>query len=247
MRQDKIKKYWDNNSTESMYDKYLLEIEINAISSYLRKKDTVIDIGCGEGEGTEIYYNKVKKIIAVDYSETRLDKLKSRNRNLKTLHMDMRCISKNTLNMKFDKAITQRSLINLTDFKEQIGVIKNIHSILKKNGRYIMLEGFVEGTSNVNKIRKDFGLPPIKIKWHNSFFNKSELLKHTKQYFELEYTKDFSVYFFMTRIFNAILTYPNMPVWNNAFNKLSKEIEIKYGNKLLKNYSRLELLVFKKK
>lgn len=246
MTDNKIKKYWDNVSTQSMYDKNLLEIETRSILDFLSKKDTVIDIGCGEGEGTANYYKKVKKIVALDYSKTRLSNLKERNKKILTFQMDMKNISEKSFDIRFDKAITQRSLINLDNFGEQKRVIKGIHAILKKNGAYIMLEGFQEGVEELNKIREEFSLKPIDIKWHNLFFNKKKLLSFMKPYFKLEHSRDFSLYFFLTRGFNAIAKHPDIPQWKDIENNIAKEMEIKYKNQFMKGVSRLELLVFKK-
>ncbi len=243
---DEVKKYWDDSNAESMYDKNLVEIESDAILEHLKESDRVIDIGCGEGESTIKYLKKVKELIALDYSMTRLEKLKDKNDQIITLQMDMRELSFDTIKKKFTKAITQRSLINLNNFDEQKAVIKGIHSILVDDGKYIMLEGFTEGVETINKIRSYFKLQAIEVKWHNLFLNKKELLEHIRPYFRLEYTRDFSLYFFITRVFNAILKSPEIPNWNDPVNNLAKTMEISYKNDFIRGISRLELLVFKK-
>ena len=246
MTPDNIKEYWDNNNVESMYDKNMLEIEIQTILEHLDESDSVIDIGCGEGEGTVHYFNKVKELIAIDFSDTRLAKLKANNDKIETMQMDMRKLTFDKIQKKFSKAITQRSLINLKNFEEQKEVIENIHSILEVGGKYIMVEGFTEGVEAINEIRTDFNLSPIEIKWHNCFFVKNDLLDFMSPYFKLEYTRDFSLFFFLTRVFNAILKKPEIPKWDDPVNNLAKTMELNYGNKFIKGVSRLELLVFSK-
>ena len=247
MSDKKIKNYWDNLINESMYDKTLLDIETKAILEQLNKNDNAIDIGCGEGESTINYYEKVKYLLALDYSTTRLNLLRHKNNNIDALLLDMRKISDKTLNKRFDVAITQRSLINLNCFNDQKLAIRNIHSILKENGRYIMLEGFIDGTRALNSIRKDFNLPKIPVKWHNCYLHKPRLLKFMYRYFTLEHSRDFSLYFFLTRALNAISQYPKVPKWNSRLNHIAKEMELKYANQFIKGVSRLELLVFKKR
>lgn len=247
MKKDEIKKYWDKMEVESMYDKNLLEIEIEAVLEQIDDEDSVIDIGCGEGEGTARYFEKAKSLLAVDFSSTRLEKLKNKCGAIETVKMDMRGIAHETLNRKFSKVVTQRSLINLKNFDEQKSVIKGIHSLLEDNGKYIMLEGFIDGVDAVNMIRNDFNLPSIPVKWHNHFFVKAELMDFMSKYYELEYSRDFSLYFFITRTFNAIREYPDIPQWNDDVNLLAKEMELKFKNQFIKGVSRLELLVFKKK
>jgi cyclopropane fatty-acyl-phospholipid synthase-like methyltransferase len=241
-----VKKYWDNDQTESMYDKNIVEIEMEAILEQLSNEDNILDIGCGEGENTIEYFKKVKTLIALDYSLTRLEKLKAKNTRIITIQMDMRNISKEQFPEKFDKIITQRSLINLKNFEEQKMVIINIHSLLKDNGKYLMLEGFHDGSEKINKVRKDFGLPSIDIKWHNCFFRKKELLDAIYPYFTLEYNRDFSMYFFISRILNAIVKHPEIPKWNDNINKIAKKMELSYKNQFINSISRLEFLVFRK-
>lgn len=239
------KDYWDKDSTESMYDKNLLDIEIKSILKQLNKDDIVIDIGCGEGEGTVEYYKKVKKIVGLDFSITRLEKLLSRNADIETIQHDLQMPLE--LERKFTIAISQRCLINLKDFKEQSEAIKNIYSVLEDHGRLILLEGFNEGVDNLNKIREDFSIPIAQVKWHNCFFNKKELMEFIEPYFTLEYQRDFSIYSFLTRAFNAILLSPDVPKWHSKFNELARKMENRYENNFLRGLSRLELLVFKKR
>jgi len=229
-----------------MYDKNLLDIETQAILEHLSAKDNVLDIGCGEGEGTIKYFEKVNHLIALDYSLTRLEKLKEKNNRIKTIHMDMKELLPEHFDIKFDRIITQRSLINLKGFQEQKTVIEKIHDILKEDGKYIMLEGFCDGSEQMNMVRRDFEIPEIKVKWHNCFFNKEELLDNISPFFTLEYSRDFSLYFFITRVFNAILRHPEIPAWNDNINNLARKMELTYKNRFIKGISRLELLVFKK-
>jgi SAM-dependent methyltransferase len=246
MTNDDVKKHWDGSATESMYDKNLLELEITAILEQLRPEDRVLDVGCGEGEGTARYFGKVKSILGVDYSDTRLDKLKEANSGISTLRMDMRELSPDLFNPLFSTVITQRSLINLKDFGEQRQMITRIHSLLENGGRYIMLEGFAEGVESVNRIRRDFCLPDIGVKWHNCFIKKNLLLDFVRGRFELVHSRDFSLYFFLTRVFNAILRHPEVPKWDEAVNRLARDMEIRCGNRFMSGVSRLELLVFRK-
>jgi len=245
--EDEIKKYWDRETTESMYDKNLLDLEISAIREQLHESDKIIDIGCGEGEGTVKYAEKVRELIALDFSPTRLKKLKARNSRITTVQMDMRKLAPQTLGNDFDKVITQRSLINLKNYEEQKDLIKIIHSLLKKSGTYILLEGFLDGADNINAVRRDFNLPPINVKWHNCFFQRTALLEFIQEYFALESRREFSVYFFMTRVFNAVLKYPEIPQWNDPINNLAARMENKYKSAFLNGLSRLEMWVLKKK
>lgn len=247
MSEDRIRDYWNDSAVESMYDKNLVDIEAEAILNYLGGSDHVMDIGCGEGESTVRYAEKVKELVAVDYSDVRLEKLKQRNPGIRTIQADMRQLKSAGIGIRVTKAITQRSLINLESFDEQANVIRDIHSMLAHDGYYLMLEGFSEGSEAINWARTEFGLPRIEVKWHNCFFRKSQLVEFIAPYFEIEAERDFSMYFFLTRVFNAILRHPEQPRWDDPVNRLAKAMEIKFKNELIKGISRLELMVLKKR
>ena len=79
---EQVLNYWEDQNVESMYDKHLLEREIEMIKKYLAKGIKVLDVGCGEGEATKVYSSiKGIKIHAIDFSNTRLMKAKERMRD----------------------------------------------------------------------------------------------------------------------------------------------------------------------
>jgi 2-polyprenyl-3-methyl-5-hydroxy-6-metoxy-1,4-benzoquinol methylase len=47
--------YWDRDDVESMYDKHLLNREIELIRQRIPPNTKLLDAGCGEGEGTLVY------------------------------------------------------------------------------------------------------------------------------------------------------------------------------------------------
>lgn len=243
----KINEYWDNESNQSMYDKNLLELEISAIISELTKEDFVLDLGCGEGEGTTRYSEIVKDIIAMDISETRLKLLSQRSPHIKSVIMDMRNIGSYIFKCPLDVVITQRSLINLSEYSQQIDVIKQIYKILKNKGKYIMLEGFNDGDRSINNVRSVIGIEPVKQKWHNLFFNKNELVSDISNMFELKKERNFNVFFFLTRVINACLKYPEIPKWDDKMNTIALNLEKFCPDLISQDFSRLKMLVFERK
>jgi len=245
--ESQIREYWEDKSVASMYDKNLINLEIGIIADQLKSDDVVLDLGCGEGEGTICYSEKVKKIIAVDYSQTRLDLLAKKNPEIESICLDMKNLSPSSFENKFDVIITQRSLINLTDFSDQIRTIKTIHSLLKDNGRYVMLEGFKRGAEAINRVREQFELSPINVKWHNLFFDQDELCENISDIFSLREERRLSTFLFLTRVVNAIHKHPDVPKWNDEFNNLAFKMETMFPDLMKEDFSRLKMLVFEKK
>jgi ubiquinone/menaquinone biosynthesis C-methylase UbiE len=244
-KQEDIHKYWEEKTTASMYDKNLLDLEIDMISHELNSEDSVLDLGCGEGEGTSAYAKITKKIIATDFSDTRLRMLSERSPTIETRPLDMRELSPSLFDGPFNVVITQRSLINLLDFSQQLAVIKRIHQVLCDNGKYIMVEGFKNGDKGMNELREFLGLKPINERWHNCFFEEDDLINSIQDIFQLKRTRNLSTFYFLTRIVNAALN--DTPKWDDNINLLAARLEKNFPNLMNPDLSRVKMLVFEKK
>ena len=78
-----VLEYWNRDDVESMYDKHLLNLEIELVRQRIDEVSApkVLDAGCGEGEGTLVYSAIRGAVVhAVDFSETRLAKAADRLR-----------------------------------------------------------------------------------------------------------------------------------------------------------------------
>lgn len=244
----RILEYWNDEHVESMYDKHLINCELDLIEKYIPTNSKVLDAGCGEGEGS-LRYSSIEGTIlhAADFSETRLQKaaLKLSGRsNIEFKKIDF--LGDYSLNKDYDVIVSQRFLINLMEWNLQKKVILDLMSLLKPDGRLIMLEGSASGVDELNNLRKIFGLSPIGIKWHNRFFDDDELLAFmAENSFQLLNSEGLGSYFFMTR---GIRPYFDKNLnWDNEFNKIAASTEL---NKTLgfdnKRFSRLKLWVFLK-
>ncbi len=242
-----VLKYWNENQVESMYDKNLLNLEIRLIKGNLKKNSTILDAGCGEGEGT-LEYSKIPgvKIHAVDFSETRLKKaakILSKRSNVTLKKVDF--LGTYSLGNNYDFIVSQRFLINLMEWKLQQQVLLDFKSMLKKNGKLIMLEGSLNGVATLNKLRAVFGLNPIPVKWHNLFFNDKTLISFMrKNNFILVKESGLGEYFMLTRGLRPI--FEKKLNWNSKFNQIASSPEVKDILKLGSNCSRLKLWTFKK-
>lgn len=244
---EKILEYWNEPNVESMYDKNLINIEIDLIKDQLTENSIILDAGCGEGEGT-FQYAKIKnsKIVAADFSETRLMKsrqLNRKNNNIEYKEIDF--LSQFSFDVKFDYIICQRFLINLISWKNQSIVLKKLSKYLRDNGKLILLEGSMDGVDELDMFRKLYGLNPISVKWHNVFF-KDEQLEEFMESNGLELLKKdgLGAFYFLTRgirpIFETELN------WNTNFNKVAS---LKGNAKLIglkDRFSRTKLWVFNK-
>jgi len=133
-----VLEYWNKPEVESMYDKYLINAEIDLICSKITEGSKILDAGCGEGEGA-LVYSQIKNTIvhAADFSETRLLKAKERLShlsNIKLFQIDF--LSDYKIDDDYDFIVSQRFLINLMEWELQKKVILDLTKHLKKGGKF---------------------------------------------------------------------------------------------------------------
>lgn len=243
-----ILEYWDGDLVESMYDKHLINYEIDLIEKHIPPYSKVLDAGCGEGEGS-LRYRSLEgiQLHAADFSETRLQKAAAKltgHSNVEFKKVDF--LGNYTLDHDYDVIVSQRFMINLMEWELQQKVILDLMSLLKPGGRLIMLEGSIPGVNELNNLRSLFGLSPIEIKWHNKFFDDDKLVDFmADNSYKLLKTDGLGVYFFLTRgirpYFDANLN------WDSEFNKISASPELRENfNFDNTKFSRLKLWVFMK-
>lgn len=242
-----ILRYWDKDDTESMYDKYLLNIEINLIRQNIIENAKLLDAGCGEGEGTlEYSYVPSVTIQAVDFSDTRLEKAKKRlEKRENVIFKKVDFLGQYNLDHDYDAIISQRFIINITNWDLQKKVLLDLMSMLKHGGILIMLEGSQNGTEQLNKFRGIFNLDPIPVKWHNLFIDDNKLIDFMgKHNYRLLKTLGMGSYFMLTRgIKPAIITDIN---WDCEFNSMASTKETEKLLGFDTKFSRLKLWIFQK-
>lgn len=198
-----IAKYWEDKNTVSIIDKNVKILELNTVKSVLAKNDSIIDIGCGDGKSAYEYSKLVKEIYCIDNSQNMLNKaMRFTDKKCSNLIFERKDIlNLKSIGQKFDVAITDRVICNLPSWELQQRVILDIKTILKKKGRYVMLEDFDDGYKKMNKFRKLMGLKPISKHWHNTYLKEKKLLSFVKNHFNIVKKFNFNVYYFLTRVY----------------------------------------------
>ena len=202
-----VQEYWEDPKTVSIIDANLHKIEIDSVCEHLLSSDHLADIGCGNGEATIEYAKKVKRVTAIERSnQLRAKALESAS---KAGLANITIQSGDVLEFKniasfFDAIVTQRLLINLMTWEEQKQAIANITDALKVGGRYIMVENTDQAFQKLNEMRSKVNLSPIPQHWHNKFFDRKKLMSFMDQRFELVKEYDFSLYYFLTRVYSQM-------------------------------------------
>lgn len=245
---DKVLEYWNRDDVESMYDKVLINSEIELIKKHIPDNSKILDAGCGEGEGTFVYSSLPGSVVhAVDFSEIRLRKAAERLADRKNIVFKQVDFLKDyELDNDFDVIVSQRFMINLMEWELQKKVILDLMSLLKSNGRLIMVEGSMQGVDSLNLFRNLLGLEPIPVKWHNLFFDDDDLVAFMRENrFDLKYYDGLGTYFLLTR---GIRPYFDEKLdWNCDFNYIAADHKMRDILGIDNNkFSRIKLWVFGK-
>jgi len=245
--QEQVLDYWNEPAVESMYDKHLLNAEIELLRKHIPEHAKILDAGCGEAEGTIVYSSIPGTLVhAVDFSETRLQKARERlagRENVICKQVDF--LGEYQLDHDYDVVVSQRFLINLMEWRLQQKVLLDLTAMLKPGGRLLMLEGSRQGVDSLNEFRAAFDLEPIPVKWHNLFFDDQALVDFMREHGHQLITEDgLGTYFMLTRgirpVFDQTLN------WDSDFNRRAAAASTDALLQLGPRFSRLKLWVFQK-
>jgi SAM-dependent methyltransferase len=213
MEFDSIHSYWneraarDPTAQSTTQDVYLRDIEYRVLRrvSAAVKPRRVIDIGCGDAFTTAKLSKEFPQtsFIGCDYSE---NMVRNASRNIEllgisNLQVSIADVTKCVPGGLFDLAYTTRCLINLPSWDLQVVALNRIADCLERGGHYAMIENFIEGQKAFNELRLEFGLEPIPVRDHNTFFNTGQILDELKEKFDLiESINISSSYYLVTRL-----------------------------------------------
>lgn len=210
---EQIKKYWDgraasdSSAQSTTMDFYLREIEFGVVKKVIENVGpaTVMDVGCGDARTTARLASEFteRNFFGGDYSESMVKNARQVIRQAKIHNLDVMLsdVCQKIPVQNLDMVYTTRCLINLPSWDLQKAALRNIAEALAAGGQYVMIENFVEGQNNLNRIRVDFGLPEIAIREHNHFFEREPLLNYVSEYFDvLEEVNISSTYYLVSRV-----------------------------------------------
>lgn len=227
------------------------ELEKKELIKIMSDNKKILDLGCGNGRTTIFLAKKFpkSKFIGIDFIQEMIEVANVDKQKEKLENVDFILDSATNLSLggkfkeQFDIILTKRLLINLHGNLKN-NAIQNIYKMLKKDGKYIMIECFKEPLKKINNIRSKISLEVIKEHKFNEYLNE-EFLNSIKKYFFIEEKIDFeSHYYFISRIYNAYLSKEKID-YLAPINKLSVELSNK-GVNPIKGYAPESLRILKK-
>ena len=201
-------------------------------------KPRILDIGCGNGY-TIISLAKVvnAEFLGVDFSENMIGAAEHLREQFKP-----ELISETSFHLgdvrkldfekgSFDFVLSARCLLNLPSQKAQLDAIDNVHRMLRKGGKYLMVEGTRDGLLRLNELRKEIGLEAIPDTADDNVsslkFDEKESEDYLSKNFRIIKKHYFGMYYFISRVIHPALIYPDPPSFNSKMNELAKLIAMK--------------------
>lgn len=226
--------FWNQRALSAEYpgsDDYVSQgLEQNFIIHNTPPNARVLDIGCGDGSTLKkLFLEKGINGIGADYSSEMVQcatKINAGNEKISFINKSVLELSVDDLG-QFDVIYTQRCLINLDSFEEQIRAITNISSLLKPNGVFLMVENTLDGLEYTNDLRALLGLELISPPWHNVYFRIGDLEKLKIPNFSIEKREEISsTYYYISRVIYAksAADKGEVPVYDSAINKISTQL-----------------------
>lgn len=244
------KEFWDtqakthvNSSLATSPDTIAYKMEIQQLLDHIPAKSSVIDFGCGNGiKGIELALEKSIQYTGIDFSDEMIRQAlqlqdKSTTLGYTSFHIGDILDTDLQFVTPFDIAITDRCLINLPTFEDQIAAVRNIHQLLKDDGIYLMVENHKTALDNLNAVRRIFELPAIEVRWHNLYITDMLFDAICKQFMLVETVNFASTYFLISRTLNAVLHDAD---YNSELNQLAAKLPA------LGNFSPVKLFVLRK-
>jgi len=259
---ENIKKYWNERAKlyvlnpKSTTDDYWLRIieikNLKKVLSKIKNKKNILDIGCGDGFGTiqlakrfsHSYFfggDYSKEMIKVAKVRAKKERIKlGKNLNFKILDIT----NLRDLNKKFEVIITDRCLINLPSRNLQEKAILEIYKTLAPGGHYLMIENFIEGHNNMNKLRRKLNLKEIPVRWHNIYLNNNFIKNVVSKYFSILKRENISsIYYLITRVVYSRLCQleKREPDYDHPIYEIAANLDLNLGD-----FGPINLFILKK-
>lgn len=240
MNSDFIKEYWEKQAQKykgsheaSWGDNFMIDLEIESIGKHLSDRETVLDVGCGNGYSTlcQADSHKFESIVGVDFADNMIAEANKSKQALNAAdNVNFEVGDVRSLGFEdnsFDVAYTTRVIINLANWEQQTEAINECLRVVKPGGKVIFSEAFWEPLVLLNSLRTLKQLPALVEHDFNRYIKKKkmeEFLNSKGLRFEVD---DFSsVYYLGSRFLRELITdISQYEGFTNPINKIFYELE----------------------
>ena len=227
-------------------DIFQREVENDLLCRYLKKEMTVFEVGCGNGYSTARFRSLVHWIDSFDKAENMIKRAKTDvgEENNKFILDDI--VKPEIIKGPYDAGICVRVLINLGNLDEQLRAINNMTALIKPGGLLILFEGFIEGFSAMDDLRKKVGLTRLAPAKINCYSSLDEILPAMKKHFKVKETFHLGSYDFLTRVVYPLVTGPENIRHNTQFSEKCSLLAREFNPDALESFSRMKGFLLEK-
>ena len=232
--------FWDERAqlgfAAGSNDTNLKKIEIKALDAVIPRAGLILDAGCGNAHTLAALAESREqaKMIGFDYSSLMVQEGQALMQS-KGLQHRVELTQANLLDLDFYESsksqyecvYTQRSLINLDSFSDQLVAIKSLWSLVKPGGLLVLCESFEDGLAEINAFRESIGLDVISRPWHNSYLTLELLGDIAEELGADHQVIEFSgSYYFVSRVVHAwqASNSKEEPSYSNPVNLMSLDL-----------------------
>jgi SAM-dependent methyltransferase len=187
------------------------ELETDFLLKHLFSHDRVLEVGCGNGFLTNILRENVAHVDGFDYAEKMIERAVAIHgaKNNRFFHDNV--LEPTGWLGPYDAIVCVRVLINLRDVAEQKRAIDNMSDVLKSGGRLLLIEGYVDGFVELNRLREKVGMERLKPAEINFYSSLGEMRAHLDRDFIAAEEFHTGCFDFLTRVI-----YPTLVGSKNA-------------------------------
>jgi SAM-dependent methyltransferase len=239
-RIEAVKGFWNEQAQQHSVDlaattpdPIAKDLEIKVLLRHLDPQRDTLEVGCGNGTNILRLAGHLRgRILGIDYAErmveaARLALATCPGNEAGRIRFDGGDILQSLARFgRFPQIFTVRCLINLPTLEHQLAALANLASALVPGGRLILIESVRQGQERMNALREAVGLAPIPYHWHNCYLDQEAFLARIPPRLKLVEIDPFaSLYFVVSRVFNAKLTPPGQsPDYLAEINKIAAEL-----------------------
>jgi ubiquinone/menaquinone biosynthesis C-methylase UbiE len=241
---EQIRNFWMQQALKhgqspaaSWSDRMAVELEIREIVKRLADGDSVLDVGCANGYSTvQFACQKRVNIRGVDAIPQMIEQARARlsglaEKLLGTVEFDVGDVTQlDEPTGAYDKVVVIRVMINLGDWSCQQRGLHECARVVKSGGMLLLSEATLQGWQQMNKFRREWGLPDIPMPPFNQYLDQDQVVRALSSDLELVEIANFSsTYYVGTRVLKPLLIQalgaeidvadPNME-WNRWFAQL---------------------------
>lgn len=231
---DEVRRHWERSGesmpagsvTPTSRDPFLARLERESIVTHIKPTDAVLEIGCGDGTHSIEYARHAASFIGTDVASSLIGRAQERAVNARIANAQFLVRSALELDRSLlpdgvDVVISQRCLINLTEWELQKEAIRRVHALLRPGGLFLLTEGFQEPLEELNRVRVAVGLDEIAVVPYNLNLRRAEFDALVSELFTTVSTSQYGLYLFLSRVIHPLAVAPAPPAHDGHLNEVA--------------------------